>query len=288
MSNKGYGGKMRSLLILVAVLSIAITSMSCLPTKAATATISPKDTEQDASIAEVKRSVQSMDSNKIGQDTFNSLKGRVDTMEVKVNAGVGGSSSNTYSRTETYTRTEVDTAIAAAITALKAATDQTWIKGGSSGGSSGGGTTTPFGNMISSNGDLELYLEKDVDSELYIDDNQAQTFFLSVKNKGTAGTYYRMNANFDLNGDVSTIALIDPVTLTCENSSMITFTRSTTIPGTVSGLAFTSQAGSGGGSKIWIGKSTTVDLVVVLKINYTDPAVSGKLWTWDYSIRQIN
>jgi hypothetical protein len=283
MYNKGYGGKMRSLLILVAILSIVITSMSCLPTKTTTPTISAKDVEQDTGIAEVKRSVQSLDSNKVSADTFNTLKGRVDTMEVRVNAGVGGG--NSYDKSLLYTKAEVNQAITDAITALKAAPDQTWIKGG--GGSSGGGTTTPFGNMISSNGDLELYLEKDMDSELYVDDNQAETFFLSIKNKGTSGTYYRLNANFDLEGDVSTIALIEPVTLTCENSSMVTFSRSTTIPGTVSGLAFTSQAGSSG-SKIWIGKNTTIDLVVVLKINYTDPAVSGKLWTWDYSIRQLN
>jgi outer membrane murein-binding lipoprotein Lpp len=182
------------------------------------------------------------------------------------------------------TKSIVDQKIADAISALKA--DQAWIK--STGGSTGGGSTTdPRGDILASNGDLELYLEKDMDEELYIEDGQAKSFFMSIKNKGTAGTYYRLNANFDLAGDVSTIALIEPTTLSCENSSMVTFSRSTTIPATVSGLAWVSSAG-GGGSKIWIGKNSTVDLILVVKINYTDPAVSGKLWTWDFSIRQIN
>jgi hypothetical protein len=179
------------------------------------------------------------------------------------------------------TKSIVDQKIADAISALKA--DQAWIK--STGGTGGG--STPRGDVLASNGDLELYLEKDMDEELYIEDGQAKSFFFSIKNKGTAGTYYRLNANFDLAGDVSTIALIEPTTLTCENSSMVTFSRSTTIPATVSGLAWVSSAG-GGGSKIWIGKNSTVDLILVVKINYTDPAVSGKLWTWDFSIRQIN
>ena len=181
------------------------------------------------------------------------------------------------------TKSIVDQKIADAISALKA--DQAWIKATTPTG--GGSTSTPKGDVLASNGDLELYLEKDMDEELYIEDGQAKSFFFSIKNKGTAGTYYRLNANFDLAGDVSTIALIEPTTLSCENSSMVTFSRSTTIPATVSGLAWVSSAG-GGGSKIWIGKNSTIDLILVVKINYTDPAVSGKLWTWDFSIRQIN
>jgi hypothetical protein len=142
MYNKGYGGKMRSLLILMAILSIAITSISCLPTKT-TPTVSTKDVEQDAAIAEVRRSVQSVDSSKANTGDFNLLKGRVDTMDVKVTAG-GGGSTNVYDKTQTYTKVEVDAAIATAISNLKAATDQTWIKtsGGTGGGTTGGTSAT--------------------------------------------------------------------------------------------------------------------------------------------------
>ena len=142
MYNKVYGGKMRSLLILMAVLCVAITSMSCLPTKSTTP-ISQKDVDQDTAIAEVKRSVQSIDSAKASTNDFSTLKGRVDTMEVKVNAG---GSSNSYDKTVLYTKSEVDTAITAAITKLKADTDQAWIKTGG-GGTGGGGGTSPTGSV---------------------------------------------------------------------------------------------------------------------------------------------
>lgn len=140
MYNKGYGGKMRSLFILMAILSIAITSISCLPTKAAT-TISQKDVDQDTAISDIKRSVQSVDTSKVAITDFNTLKGRVDAMDVKVTAsGIG----NSYDKTTTYTKTEVDAAINAAITKLKTDTDQAWIKtgGGTTGGTTGGSTPT--------------------------------------------------------------------------------------------------------------------------------------------------
>ena len=209
-------------------------------------------------------------------------KSEIDDLNRKINNLPQGGGTSTPPA-DMATKSIVDQKIADALSALKA--DQAWIKATTPTG--GGSTSTPKGDVLASNGDLELYLEKDMDEELYIEDGQAKSFFFSIKNKGTAGTYYRLNANFDLAGDVSTIALIEPTTLSCENSSMVTFSRSTTIPATVSGLAWVSSAG-GGGSKIWIGKNSTIDLILVVKINYTDPAVSGKLWTWDFSIRQIN
>jgi outer membrane murein-binding lipoprotein Lpp len=207
-------------------------------------------------------------------------KSEIDDVNRKINNLPQGGSTPA----DMATKAIVDQKIADAISALKA--DQAWIK--TTGGGGGGNNDTPYGDVLASNGDLELYLEKDVDEELYVEHTTAKSFFLSVKNKGTAGAYYRLNANFDLAGDVSTIALTDAV-LTCENSSMVTMARSTTMPGTVSGLAFVSQQ-SGGGTKIWIGKNSTVDLILVLKVTYNQvpTAVSGKLWTWDFSIRQIN
>ena len=124
--------------IILAVLCVAIIAMGCLPTKSA-ATVSQKDVDQDTAIAEVKRSVQSVDSSKASTTDFNTLKGRVDTMEVKVNMSGAG---NSYDKTVLYTKTEVDAAIATAITNLKAATDQSWIKTGGGGGTTGGTSVT--------------------------------------------------------------------------------------------------------------------------------------------------
>ena len=230
-------------------------------------------TAKDASLQSLIDTVRSELSQKASKSEIDDVNRKINNLPQS-----GGSTP-----ADMATKAIVDQKIADAISALKA--DQAWIKATTPTG--GGGTSTPKGDVLASNGDLELYLEKDMDEELYIEDGQAKSFFFSIKNKGTAGTYYRLNANFDLAGDVSTIALIEPTTLSCENSSMVTFSRSTTIPATVSGLAWVSSAG-GGGSKIWIGKNSTIDLILVVKINYTDPAVSGKLWTWDFSIRQIN
>jgi len=230
-------------------------------------------TAKDASLQSLIDTVRSELSQKASKSEIDDVNRKINNLPQS-----GGSTP-----ADMATKAIVDQKIADAISALKA--DQAWIKATTPTG--GGDTSTPKGDVLASNGDLELYLEKDMDEELYIEDGQAKSFFFSIKNKGTAGTYYRLNANFDLAGDVSTIALIEPTTLSCENSSMVTFSRSTTIPATVSGLAWVSSAG-GGGSKIWIGKNSTVDLILVVKINYTDPAVSGKLWTWDFSIRQIN
>jgi len=230
-------------------------------------------TAKDASLQSLIDTVRSELSQKASKSEIDDVNRKINNLPQS-----GGSTP-----ADMATKAIVDQKIADAISALKA--DQAWIKATTPTG--GGSTSTPKGDVLASNGDLELYLEKDMDEELYIEDGQAKSFFFSIKNKGTAGTYYRLNANFDLAGDVSTIALIEPTTLSCENSSMVTFSRSTTIPATVSGLAWVSSAG-GGGSKIWIGKNSTIDLILVVKINYTDPAVSGKLWTWDFSIRQIN
>lgn len=153
-------------------------------------------------------------------------------------------------------------------------------------GGGGGSGDAAKGEVLSTNGDLELSLEKSLDGELWINHNQGQTFFLNVYNKGTSGTYYRINANYDLI-DASTVA-VSSATIVVGNSSMISFAPTTTFPGTVSGFAFVSQAGSSGGSKIWIGKNSNVSIVLVLTVNYTDSNTPNKLWSWDYNIRQVN
>jgi hypothetical protein len=276
---------MRKFLVVVVAISLLTTGCLVSPPSGTAAAGTKYDAAQDTRIVALEgivlgpnglqALVGSLSSRISGIADTSGLSSRISSVESRVSTVEG--------RTTTggVTQATVD-ALSARIKTLE---DWKASAGTSVPGTTTGGTTR--GSVIASNGELELYLEKDMDSELYVDDNTAKTFFLSIKNKGTAGTYYRLNANFDLGGDISTIALIEPVTLSCENSSMLTFSRSTTVPGTVSGIAFTSQ-GSGGGSKVWIGKNTVVDLVIVLKINYTDPAVSGKLWNWDFSIREIN
>jgi len=266
------------LLLLIPVLIVGFACVGGDDTPAADSLTSKINSMQDT----ILKHTSVIDSLKADVDRKAS-KSEIDDLNRKINNLPQGGGTSTPPA-DMATKAIVDQKIADAISALKA--DQAWIKATTPTG--GGSGDTPYGDVLASNGDLELYLEKDVDEELYVEHTTAKSFFLSVKNKGTAGAYYRLNANFDLAGDVSTIALTDAV-LTCENSSMVTMARSTTMPGTVSGLAFVSQQ-SGGGTKIWIGKNSTVDLILVLKVTYNQvpTAVSGKLWTWDFSIRQIN
>lgn len=275
MYNKVYGGKMRSLLILMAVLCVAITSMSCLPTKPTTPTISQKDVDQDTAIAEVRRSIQSVDSAKASNDVFNTLKGRVDTIEVKVSStGVG----NSYDKSQLYTKAEVDTAITAAITKLKADTDQSWIKGGSGGG---GGTIDPTdGAILDSDGDLQLILERSVEEEVWIDDNINQTFRLTVKNNGTSSTYFRINCDFDCEESIA----LTSATLTPDYSGSGAAVPTPIGASTVSSIPFLITS-TGSSNKIYIGKSREESMFVTLKVDYATAV--GKRWTWDFSIRDV-
>jgi hypothetical protein len=276
MYNKVSGGSMRSFLILAVILCVAITSMSCLPTKSTTPTTSQKDVDQDTSIAEVKRSIQSVDSAKASTANFDTLKGRVDTMEVKVNASGAG---NSYDKTQLYTRAEVDSAIATAITNLKADTNQSWIKGG--GGSGGGGTIDPTdGAILDSDGDLQLILERAVEEEVWIDDNINQTFRLTVKNNGTSSTYFRINCDFDCEESIA----ITSATLTPDYSGSGVATPATIGASTITSIPFLITS-TGSSNKVYIGKSREESMFVTLKVDYATAV--GKRWTWDFSIRDV-
>jgi hypothetical protein len=270
-----YGGKMRSFLILAIILCVATVTLSCLPTKAAGP--SATDVTQDTAIAEVKRSIQSLSDTKVNGDTFNALKGRVDAQDIKIaTSGIG----NSYDKTQLYTKAEVDAAITAAITALKAAPDQTWIKAKTTGGT-GGGTVDPTdGAILDSDGDLQLILERTVEEEVWIDDNINQTFRLTVKNNGTSSTYFRINCDFDCEESIA----ITSATLTPDYSGSGVATPAAIGASTVTSIPFLITS-TGSSNKIYIGKSREESMFVTLKVDYATAV--GKRWTWDFSIRDV-
>jgi hypothetical protein len=192
----------------------------------------------------------------------------------------GGGTSNSYSKDEVYTKDQVNTTVGQAIEALKK--DQSWINNSSSGGSND--TTSPEG-VISSNGNMELTLERSVEEEVWLDDGVSQSWRFTVRNKGSSGTYFRINANFDV---VDEAVDITSCTLTPDYSasSGVIFNPNNTFPSTkVSNISFTS-AQSSSSSKIWIGKGREESLYVTIKIDYT--TVTGKRWNWDFTIRELN
>jgi hypothetical protein len=115
--------------------------LGCLPSKPATATVSSRDTEQDAEIAKVKSAITTLDEGKASKTALTDLSDRVS----KINQGTAPDLSQYY--TKSQVDTAVSTAVNNAITALK--NDKPWntSSGGSTGGTSQTGTvsfaTTP-------------------------------------------------------------------------------------------------------------------------------------------------
>ena len=277
MYNKGYGGKMRLLLILLAVLSIAAISMSCLPTKAASP--SAKDIEQDAAIAEAKRLIQSVADIKVSGDTFNLLKGRVDIIEPKVNAGGAG---NTYDKSLLYTKAEVDLAIATAITNLKAAPDQSWIK--SSTHTTDAGTVEgEYGELVDTDGDLELWLDKvsgDV-SDVLITRNGVSDgrFDLVVVNKDASSSHdFRISLSLTPDSDVilqDSTAAFNTTKTTITPSGGLLFTVSRVNSGRNPLYAYQSNEGR-------ITKGDAEDYTIFLTVDQLSG--SSSITEWDYSL----
>jgi hypothetical protein len=108
---------MRRFLIVLSILVILVTSVSCLPTSSKT---SQKDIDQDTVISDLKTTVSSLKETRVSTETFNGLKDRVTALENK-----------STTATTTYTKTEVDAAISQAITNAvnNLKNDQSWVKG---------------------------------------------------------------------------------------------------------------------------------------------------------------
>lgn len=274
--NKGYGGKMRSLLILVAVLSIAITSMSCLPSKPATPVISATDVAQDAGIAEVRRAVQNLDSSKATNDTVNAIKTQIAVLE-------GRSGANSYDKTVLYTKTEVDAQIAAAITALKASTDQTWIKGGTGTHTTPAGTVAgEYGELVDTDGDLELWLEKvsgDV-SDVFVTRNGVcdGRFDLVVVNKDTSSSHnFRISLSLSPDSDVilqdGAVFNITKNTITSSGGLLFTVSRVNSVRNPL--YAYQSNEGR-------ITKGDVEDYTIFLTVDQSSASVA--VTEWDYSL----
>jgi hypothetical protein len=112
----------------------------------------------------------------------------------------GGGGGNSYAKSETYTQDQVNSTVANAIDALKK--DQSWIK--SSTRTTDAGTTSgEFGELVDTNGDLELWLEKvggDADSNLLTtskDYNSRSNFDFVVVNKDSSSSHsFRVTLTF--------------------------------------------------------------------------------------------
>jgi hypothetical protein len=270
---------MRKFLVVVVAISLLTTGCLVSPPSGTAAAGTKYDATQDARIVAIEGIV-------LGPNGLQSLLGALST---KVN-GMGGNAGDSarISSLETRLATAesklatgtggVSTATTDALSA-RIKTIEDWKAGIGS-----GGTVDPSApGALSSNGVMVLTLERSVEEEIWMDDNVSQTWRFTIRNTGTSGAYFRINANFDTVDDA---VAITSATLTPDYSasSGVIFTPAS-LSGTVTNLSFTS-AQSTTSNKIWIGKGREESMFVTFKIDYAG-TVTGKRWTWDFIIREV-
>ncbi len=198
----------------------------------------------------------------------------VDTILKMVGSG-SGQAANTYTKDQLYTKAEVDKIIGD----LK--NDQSWIK------SSYNNSANSKGSVISSNGDLELIVERSPgEDEVWINDNIPVEWRLTVRNKSGTGTYFRITSNFDT-VEGSVLIASAKLTPSYSQSSIICTPNPYSSTTAVNNMSFTTQS-SASESRVWIPKNSEQSLYMVLQIDYTEATVTGRRWAWDFSIRQLN
>lgn len=276
---------MRKLIVSLVVVALLTTGCLVQPSSGGTATAGSKyDAGQDARIVALEGIVLGPNGlqalvgniqNKISGISdvqglivrVNSAESRLSAVEGKVGSSTGGGSG--------VTQAQID-ALSARIKTL-----EDWKATAGSGGSSGGGTV-PGSNILDQDGDLQLLLEREKEEEVWLDDEVAETWRLTVKNTGTSSTYFRINADFDCEESVAVIA---GTTITPDYSAASTVQAiPSTFTGSVTNLS-TLITSTGSSNKIYIGKSREESMYVTVKVNYS--TATGKRWTWDFSIRDV-
>lgn len=203
-------------------------------------------------------------------------RSRVDGLVVSLGAGSAGAG---YSKAEVYTKDEVRKIVADAISALK--DEKPWSS------NSPGANNNNNSSIISTNGDLDLIVERAPgDDEVWVNDNIPVEWRLTVKNRSLSGTYFRINANFDTTETAAVIASAQVIPSYGQGTIIFTPNPLTTTTA-VTNLSFTSQVSASNG-KIWIPKNSEQSLYLVFKVDYADVIVTGKRWSWDFSIKQLN
>ena len=273
---------MRKVLVVVVSL-IALLGTSCLTPPSSGTKASAYDTTQDQRIAVLEGVINGA----------NGLQSIVGQLVSKVN-GLGDSSglssriSGLDSRVAVLEAKPAATGGVSTVTTDALATRikvlEDWKAGIGTGSTNNGSTSNPAEGVISSNGNLQLILEKSVEDEVWMDDGVSQTWRLTVRNTGTSGTYFRITANFDT---VEDAVAVKDATLTPDYSasSSAVFNCNNTLPATISNLSFTSSASSSS-SKIYIGKGRDESMYITLKMHYS--TVTGRRWTWDFTIKELS
>lgn len=258
----------RSIIIMAAIMLLALPLAGCVTDDSPDKTITPLLTE----ISNLKNLVtkNTTDIAKLKEDVAKKAdSSRVDNLATSI-----GKPANV----DTYTKTEVDAAIASAINTLKS--NQSWITG-----NSGSGSGNLDDEIISSDGDLDLIVERAPgDEEVWVSDKIPVVWRLTVRNKSNTGTYFRITANFDTVESPVSINTVE-VTPSYSQSSMLFTSSQYSSDTAINNMSFTSRS-SASESRVWIPKNSDQPLYLELKVDYA--TVTGCRWAWDFLIRQSN
>lgn len=271
---------MKRILVLISVLVILVTSLSCLPAAPKT---SQKDIDQDTVISDLKTSVSSM------KESIATIKDSVKVASDKITTLENKPAPTATTPTNMYTKTEVDAAIAQAVTNAvnNLKNDQTWIKSTSTSSSHTSSSSSSDDDVIASSGDLELIELTHLGDEVYFGNNSSQTWKLVVRNNDTARHYFKLTLDMTTE-DGSTVSFSEPPSVTSNYPTSGTFITSTTSFTNISDLGYILYNGSSTstGYKIYIGKDTEQTLYITVLMKYS--TISGKLWDCEFGIKSYD
>jgi len=155
-----------------------------------------------------KTSIDTAMAKKAEAATVTGNSNRIATLE-------GQSVANTYSKTELYTQAQVDAQIAAAVKALKA--DQSWITGRTS---AAGTTVGDYGELVDTDGDLELWLDRvsgDASDILRTNggSNDARFDLVVVNTDASESHDFKISIEFEPDTDVTLKEYITDTSVSC-------------------------------------------------------------------------
>jgi len=269
---------MRKVFIVLSILVILATSVSCLPTSSSKT--SQKDIDQDTVISDLKSAVNSLKENKVSTETFNTLKNTVETLK-------------TSPATDTYTKAQVDAAISQAVTNAvnNLKNDQSWAKGT---------TTTP--TSTSPTGTVTFATTPAAIGQLYsASSGGSQTVFYTMKivNNSSTWQYVKPVITMSVQSSYSSRAVTGITVTMSSGSCSLTGSRTSAeaatssignfsiSPNVGSGATSTSSltvipiSGCNGTGEFQVGSGQSVDILIQIS-NITTSDVT--LWNITNSI----
>ena len=267
--------------LIVLVLGIAVMLMpllACMPPSTAASTPAAADpVAHQSDIAALKVEM----ANKAGTGTTNALESRMVAVEARPTGG-------SVDTSNFYTKDQMDAAIASAIAALKA--DQTWITG-TTHTTPAGTTTGEYGALISSDGKLELWVDKvspasDFSTEAGANDQVLYFGRVTVVNKDPDARH-----SFDLSLFItpdSDCTVADNTTTTVPRTQLVTsgddfsgFTTVKALPYNIKeGIDFEFRSVGHGSIKA----DSYRKYVIIMDIRQTAPTNYEVYWEWNWEI----